>query len=405
MGMRRSWGRWLILLGGCGLLGGCAFSSCLKRSGGCDPAQMAARYALDDDEAVLTPEQVQRAAVVNSGVAKALEDDSEGGDGHPCLACTAGRKRARLSRLLKAYAADEARNQSAGLALEAYYRLAESRLQIRNVARGREVAEGVVAKAEEFLAKGLSAPEEITKLKRQASEGATDQTKLELMRDRLTEQVRQFVGSDLKACRVATIEVFQVLDVHIDEDEAVALGLKYRPDLNLLRAMLDNLDASTLPLVRKLMGATNPLLGDKVRRCVPLMDCLPRAIPCLAQGELEKVRKELISLIAERERQVVSEVRMALRKVEAAVRLAELAQARETLAAKRLTEVEERVSRGLATDGELPLARRDALKTRGDVLREVIEWELARVELRRAQGLLVREVLGECDCNGKPGAK
>lgn len=379
------------------MLGGCAFSSCLKRGEGCDPAGMAARYALEDAEAILTPEQVQRAAVEGSGLGQALDSDAEGGEGHPCLACTASRKRGRLSRLLKAYASDEARNQSAGLALDAYYRLAESRLQLRLIARAREVADGVVAKAEEFRAKGLAVPEEITKLQRQASETAADQLRLELVRDRLTEQVRQQTGCDLKACQVATVEVFHVVERHIDEREAVGLGLKLRPELNLLRAALDNLDAATLPLIRKLLGGVSPLLGDKVRGCVPLMECLPRVLPCLVQGEIEKAREELTSLLSERERQVVSEVRIALRKVETAAGLAKLAQDRETLTAKRLAEVEERARKGLATDGELPLARRDALKGRGDVLHEVIEWEIACVELRRAQGLLVREVRPECD--------
>jgi hypothetical protein len=396
--MRRRWRDWLILLGGCALLNGCAFSTCQKRPAACDPAKLAAHYSLEDAEAVLTPEQVQRLAVENSGVAQALDADAEGGDGHPCLACTAGRKRARLSRLLKAYAADEARNQSAGLALEAYYRLAESRLQLRLLAQARDVAEGVVAKAEEFRAKGLAVPEEITRLQRQASETAADQHKVELARARFTEQVRQFAGRELKACRLATVEVFHVVDKPIDEGEAVGLALKLRPELNLLRAALDNLDASTLPLIRKLLGTTNPLLGDRVRRCVPFLDCLPRAIPCLAQGQIEKAREELTALLSERERQVVSEVRVALRKVEATAKLAKLAQDRETLTARRLAEVEERAGRGLATDGELPLARRDGIKGRGDVLREVIEWEVACVELRRAQGLLVREVRGECDC-------
>src|SRR5688500_15183282 len=108
--MPRRWRIWGVLLGSCVLVSGCALSSFIKRPGenGCDPAKMAAHYALEEGETVLTREEVQRAAVLGSGLGAALEADSEGGEGHPCLACTASRKRTRLARLLKAYASDEA---------------------------------------------------------------------------------------------------------------------------------------------------------------------------------------------------------------------------------------------------------------------------------------------------------
>jgi hypothetical protein len=52
----------------------------------------------------------------------------------------------------------------------------------------------------------------------------------------------------------------------------------------------------------------------------------------------------------------------------------------------------------------LPAARRVHLKTRSDVVHEIIEWEIARVKLRQEQGLLVREVLGE-KAMGKAGCR
>jgi len=405
--MPRSGRTWLILVAACAGLAGCVPGSCLrpKADPNCTLDKLATAHALDDTEVVLTPEQVQRNAVVNSGLGKSLESDADGRDGHVCLSCLPSRKRGALARVMKAYAADEARNQTAALALTAYYRLSEARLQIRLVREGIGVTQGIVAKAEELKKRGISLPEDLTKLQRQHSELADEGLKLELLRDRLTEQIRQLADSKLRARHVGTIEVFEVVEEPIDEPAAVAVALKYRADLNLLRAALANLDASTLPLIRQLMGGFHPLLGDKIRRCVPMFECLPRAIPMLARGEMEKVRNELKTMICERERQAVSEVRQALRKIETGVRLTHGARDRERLAAKRLAELEEMAVKGLATDGDLPRARRDLLKTRGDVLHEAIEWEVARVELRQAQGLLVREVLGDgCDCD-EPHAK
>jgi hypothetical protein len=398
--MPRAWRTWLILAGASACLAGCLPGSCFRRADpGPDAEQLAAAHALQEGEAVLTPEQVQRNAVLNSGLGKALADD-EGRDGHACLACLPARKRARLMRLLKGYAADEARNQQAGLALTAYFRLAEARLQIRLVREGIEIAQGVVARAEEMKKRGIPLPEDLTQLRRQHSDVAAEAVKLELLRDRLTEQLRQLADGTLCTEHIGTIEVFHVVDEPIDEAEAITTAFKYRPDLNLLRAALANLDAKTLPLIHQLMGGFHPLLGDKVRRCVPLVECLPRALPLLAKGELERVRGQLEAMLSERERQAASEVRQAVRKIRAGVRLAEGARDRDALAGRRLAELEEMAARGLATDGDLPRARRDRVKTRGDVLHEAIEWEVARVELRQAQGLLVRDVLGAgCGCD------
>lgn len=396
--MHRLGTRILIVLTACAALAGCL--PCGKRQPElCDPSQHLGAHSLQEGEVVLTPEQVQRSAVLNSGLGKALEGDA-GKDGHECLACLPSRKRAKLAHVLKAYAADEARNQTAGLALTAYYRLAEARLQLQLIFQGLDIADRLVAQAEEMQKKGLTLPQDMTVLLRARSDVVADRLKLELLRDRLTEQIRQLADGKLCACRIGTVEVFEVTDDPLDEKEAITTALKYRADLNGLRAARTNLDASTLPLIRQLLGGAHPLLGDKVRRCVPMVECLPRVLPLLAAGELEKVRKELDGLICERERQAVSEVRQALAKIRFTTELARQAQHRQGWAQKRLAELEEKAGKGLSTDGELPKSQRDQVKMRGEVLHEAIEFHIAKMELRLAQGLLVREVMGECDCEG-----
>lgn len=394
--MRQVWHSSLVLLGSCLFLAGCLTSAChtCKEDPGCELSRLAQHYRLEEGEIVLTPEEVQRRAVLGSGMGNALETDADEREAHPCLACSPSRKRDHLARLLKAYASDEVRNQTAGLALEAYFGLAEARLQLRLTLEALEIADRAVTKAEELKRKGLSLPVELTTLRSQRGEVISEHIKLELLRDRLTEQIRQLTDGKILATQIATVEIFHVLEEPLDDDLAIAIGLKHRPDLNLLRAALCNLDASTLPLIHQLLGGMNPLLGDKVRRCIPLVECLPRILPLLARGELGKVRRELTSLLCERERQAVAEIRQALRQVRATARLAAQAQHREELAQQRLAEIEERQRKGISTEGDLPQAQRDHIKKRGQVLHEAIQWEIARVQLRKAQGLLVYEVLG-----------
>jgi hypothetical protein len=115
------------------------------------------------------------------------------------------------------------------------------------------------------------------------------------------------------------------------------------------------------------------------------------------------VRKELKALLCERERAAIAEIRQAIHQIQGQARLAQLAQESDVQASKRVGELVEKESQGLPTEAEMNLARRDHIKTRTDVLHEAILWELARVDLRRAQGLLVREVLDHKDGEVKPG--
>lgn len=408
--MQRPWREWLIVLGGCAVLalgGGCGGSSLrCQQPRGCDPDRLAAAHALEEGEVVLTPDQVQRGAVFGAGQASALEagrsSNDEDGCGGGCLR-GGGSKPARLRRRLKAYFSDEVRNQRAGAALQNYYRLAQARLQLPLADEAVGLSERLVAQGHEFLKKGLTPPEEMTRLERQLLMLRADRLKLEVARDRLTEQLRVLGDGSLRACRIATLEVFHVLDEPIDVEKAIGIGLAHRAELNLLRAALCDLDASTLPVIRQLLGGTNPLLGNQARRCLPFLECLPRLIPILATREIERVREQLEELICERERQVATDIRVTVLQICSQVRLVQLAQAREQQARKRLAELEERARKGQPTEADMTVARRDHLQTRTDVLSETIAWELARVELRRTQGMLVREVLASpesgCDCH------
>lgn len=395
------WARpgWLFLLGSCILAAGCLPATCRRDCPDCCTGRAPCGVlALDPGEVVLTPDQVQDAAIRSTGMGDALEVDARAEDGGGCGGCgQGGGRRGQLARELKAYAADEVRNQTAYYALQAYYRLAEAHGQANLANEALQVADNLVAQARELQSKGLPVPTDLDRLFQQRSEVVTDALKVELVRSRLTEQIRQLMKDEVTACRIGTVEVFHVLDEPIDEKEAILIGLKYRPDLNLLRTALCRLDASSLPLVHQLLGGLNSLLSGPAGRCLPMLDCLQRLIPCLAEREIEKVRKQIEALLCERERQAVSEIRQALGQIRLRGKLAGEARLREQLGLKRIAAVEEKMRRGLPADGEMPVARKDLIKVRVEMLHEVIEWELARVGLRKAQGLLVREREPRCE--------
>ena len=264
------------------------------------------------------------------------------------------------------------------------------------VRRGFEPLDTLIAQVEELRRQGLPVSEEGGKLAQQKNKLEADRTKIELLNERLSEQLHQLVGkaAGLPPCScstITTIEVFHVEDRTIDEAQAIAVGMKYRPELNFLRTALCNLDVGTLPVIRQVMLGLSSLLSGPARRCVPILECVPLLLPGLSRKEVEKVSKQLQAMLDERKRQTVSDIRQAVRSIHARQRLIHLARDREAMAQRKLDEAEENARQKLGKATDMPIARQGVLKARSDVVHEVIEWEIACVDLRKAQGLLVRD--------------
>ena len=345
---------------------------------------------------VLTPGDVLRMSQSSNGLGEALEGESRGQKDSGCTTCLPGRKQTQLSAELQGHASDEVRNQTAGLALTAYFRLAEARVQMGLLGQGVEPLEALLAQVEELRRQGLPIPDEGDKLPQQRSNLEADRIKIELLNERLGEQLHQIVGKAAglppdSCSTITTIEVFHVEERTIDEAEAIAIGMKYRPELNFLRTALCNLDVGSLPVVRHVMLGLSSLLAGPARRCVPILECVPLLMPGLSRKEVERVGKQLRAVLDERKRQAISDIRQAVRAIHARQRLIRLARDREAMAQRKLDEAEENARQKLGKAIDMPVARQGVLKARSDVVHEVIEWEIACVNLRKAQGLLVRE--------------
>jgi hypothetical protein len=391
---RESSHRWLTLAA-CVALAGCNPQANQLRRGDADAPLVVAAPCVPVP-LVLTPGDVLRMSLSSNGLGDALESEARGQKNAGCATCRASQKQAKLSAELQGHASDELRNQTATLALTAYFRLAEARVQMSLLLQGVEPIEALVAQVEELRRQGLPVPDDSSKLPQERSKLEADRVRLDLLESRLGEQLHQVVGkaAGLPPCScstITTIEVFHVDELAIDEAAAIAVGLKYRPDLNLIRSALCNLDVGTLPVIRHVMLGLSSLLSGPARRCIPIVECVPLLLPGLSAKEVEKVSKQLQALLDERKRQAISDIRQAVRAIHAQQNLIRLARDREAMAQRKLDESEEnfRQKRGKTT--AVPLARQDLLRARGDVVHEVIEWEIARVNLRKAQGLLVRD--------------
>lgn len=380
-------------------LAGCVPSSLLSRAEkpaqapqktSASPPPLAQSSCSAGEERFATAAEVQRRAVLDSGLANALERQGESSSSCGCSLCRSKGASDDLSRTLRKHAADEVRNQEASRALQVYYHYAESRGQMVYLLEGRKVVEEVIRQGDELDKKGLETPAEMPAMRHQRSKLTADSLELALTGDQLQEQLRQVI--DCCDCRITTQDTFQVDPTCVDEESAVAVGLANRPDLALLRTAYEKASPRTLPALQTMLSATNGLLQSSAHVCLPVLNCLCLLCPKVADAKVDDTKQQIQALLADRERKAVAEIRSAVKEVNARVKIAALAREREDMARKVVEEWEEKERKGLKVREELPRARRDLAKARSDTLHEVIAWEIARVKLRQSQGLLVREV-------------
>jgi hypothetical protein len=292
-----------------------------------------------------------------------------------------------LSCVVLQQAAVEARNRSAGDALEAFYRLIEAEqgraLLLLSV---REVNESLL-RAGELQAKGLPALVEIGVIRKKLTDLHSDEVRLRITILQLNARLKVLLGLSSGDYSLWPMADLKVVPEEPDVDGAVADGLQHRPDLALLGTLAYYLDHDSLAVAGQALGAVSPFLGESSSPscCASL---LARSDDCQTQW----TQQQLQSLLAERQRQATEEIRQAVGVVASRVQLVILARQKVEIDERRIRELEEKSERGLDAEEELGTARLKLYEARGELLREVINWKIARAQLRQAQGRLLEEV-------------
>lgn len=300
-----------------------------------------------------------------------------------------GAKRASLHAQVLGHAEEEARNQSAALALEAYFRLIEAEGRLDLVRSSLTQVDTLLARVEEVAKAGQTPPQaEIDALQKQQGDLRANLVQLRIGIEQGNRQMKKLLGLDcdsedynLWPSERLTVEP-DVIDLH----KAIARGLEQRADLRLLRTLLENLSAKTLPEARLVMGGVNLLLGGTPPGAVG--GTLTAIFACLGGQELESVRAQLQTMLDDREKDVRAEIIEKAREVEARLVLILLARQRLEKSQKRVAMILEKIKQGQRVDGDLGKARLEMFKAQGELLQEIVAWEIARVHLFRAQGLL-----------------
>lgn len=292
-------------------------------------------------------------------------------------------KTANLGSQLLLEAAAEARNKAAGEALEAFYQLVEAEGRLDLLTLSLNEVRDSLARAEELQAKGLRPAAEPVVLRTGVAQLETDEGGVRVAIVQLNGKLRAL----LAICSDAPIWPVAPLQVGPDAgciDDAVETGLQHRPDIATLRLLSNNLSFHTLTLTQETLAAVNPGLGPPS----PMAQLL---LAIVAPGRsLTTVRQQVATLRAESERQAAEEIRTRFRVVEQRLQIVSLMQQKVKLEEQHLAELEEKKAKGINVETDLGTQRLSVWKAKGDLLHEIVAWEIARVQLRQAQGLLHR---------------
>lgn len=351
-----------------------------------DPAPPPARPA---QYRKLTAAECRTLAIRNAPLAAELDTHPDNEPPHPLH-----HKRsdlAAVARVARGYAADEMRNRAAADALELYYQLAAAEGQFDLAATAHSQLRVLLTAAEKAVAGGgMAAPAEVDRLRRQLLEVESRAAKLEAGIAAINAGLAGHLGLDpADQTPIWPADPLRVSAETPDVEQSVRTGLQYRPDLNLLRTLSAG-EHNGGELSNAVLTSVMPLLAtkDPANPVVAMLSTLKKE-PTKAES---KVHRQLVGLLQTRERQAGAEIRAAAATVRGnrAAAAAKAAEVR-NLAAK-VAELEKQAAAGVAgAVAELPVARLDLLKLRGELIQAASEWHIADVKLRQAMGLLVRE--------------
>ncbi|GIW78258.1 MAG: hypothetical protein KatS3mg105_0065 [Gemmatales bacterium] len=304
---------------------------------------------------------------------------------------------AELGRTLLWYSALLERNKSAANALVVYYRLAEAQARLEILQASTQAVDEAIAKTQDLIRRGLRSPLDGEALKRQRLELEQNRVRLQRGIRQSNRALRRLLGYgahdpdwDFHAA-----DDWQKTPAVVSESDALQTGLTHHPQLELLRTVNEQLDASTLPVAREVLRSVSSLLTTRPQRHG--LGFLEPLFAWADGAELVVTAEHLQQLLHEREQAIVAEIQEALDDLRAQANRLKLAKQTLESQTMSLKAVEEQGAKGIEGFVKIINARLAWLAAREDVTRAAIAQQLAVVKLKEAQGILALQC-GLADC-------
>lgn len=298
----------------------------------------------------------------------------------------------------------EARNKSAGAALEIYYTIAEAEANLSILEASVAEIDDALAKVQRLREQGMQLPFDDSEFARQRLELAYKQTDLQQKVEQLNAQLVRLVGlqsTDANA-RVWPATDWKVVVEPIDMEAAVQEGLSLRPEMQLLVSLPRYVNTKTLSVVRQIVAGGSGLLGSqsKFAGLIQLIGSRLCGKRESEERELPVRRRQLADYTEQRRLDITSEIQQAVRGVETHLR--EIAIAKQATAAweERISELTRKQKIDEASFAEISTARLKTFQAQSDETNRIVGWKIAQAKLKEAQGKLVLECQTENSARG-----
>jgi hypothetical protein len=284
----------------------------------------------------------------------------------------------------------EHRNKAAADALVSFYRLADVEGRAAKLNQSITLLDETIDRADRLQERGLLQNVDRSALRRKRLELATQEEALALARTQLNADLRVRLGCDpTTALAPYWPELsWAVKPMPVDEDAAVAVALAQRPDLRSLNLMREELNTATLPVARSMLATVDAALGTAQARSDWLGDL---KCPDGSCDEAAVRQAQLARLASSTQLSVTAEARSAVARIESATEEVLLAEQTAESWQDRVSDL--RRTRDVANGSifEVNEAEGELLAAEARLIEKITVLRLARLELRRVQGVLAAE--------------
>ena len=296
-----------------------------------------------------------------------------------------------LDRDLLSLHANGVRNESAALALKAFYQLAGLEAKQHFLQLAIEETEQSKERIENLRKKGVKLPEGVDygAVQSQLHDLKDTQFQLEYSRLQLNGQLQKLIDCPLNEYNFYWPEVYWEIDLEpVDVETEVTYGLANRTDLRGLQLVLCKMRKVTLPVARAVLSYADGVIGsveprDGLRHWIRCCQCNDAEVPIRC--------RQLSIFYTDTEHKATAEIKSAAYNV--ALQQERLKSTRATVETLRKRVKELTGTRDVANVAAFKIskARGDLYHTEINFIQHATELYLAKVELKRAQGVLAIE--------------
>jgi hypothetical protein len=340
----------------------------------------------------LTPHACIDLAKKNSVVANLIQRDLDSRLKQPYPFFGGAKERYELIIAIMQGTILETQNRSAAAAMELYYRIVEVEAQADLAAQSVKLLTEFDASVQQLVNAKLANQQEVSVTEIKLDEARAAQRKVQIALDELNEKLQGMLGVRTPGFtyRIWPDVAPAIAQEQLNTAALTQQALQARPDLQLLRTLVQATNTQTFVLINQIIGNATPIV-EVPSHLAPFIDQLQTLLSaCIREERVEKNREQARRLLSDREDLTRREIERTVFSIYDRLQLIALTGKKRNLIRDRIKQLSPLAEKELKKRPELLQAQLDQIKACGDVIHEMIEHEILRVKLREALGDFVR---------------